>query len=194
MEQSAQQHFINRNQRMESFQANAPVEGGNGTMPHRPWNGPSTERMNPQTSAHRTTTGSIGIQQQRLNEARNYEHRLSQAEHLRRLSESNGNARLAETANRMEEHAQQYYADRNQRIDSLQNRVAERSEYQYTPQNRVAEQHRYRSMTQHRAATSNGYPDVPQHVAVRQPQIALPAPTHKKPTVFEKMRGLWPFK
>jgi len=224
MEQSAQQHFTNRNQRMESFQNRQPVETGNLHTPNRAWNGPPTERMNPLISPPQSTPSSPGIEQQRLNEARNLNHRLNQAEHLRQLSESNGNSRLAETANRMQESAPQHFADRNQHIDSLQSRVAEQdgyqhmpqqraatqNGYQHTPQNQIAEQNGYQRMPQqhvatpngqqytpqNRLSTQNGYQHTPQHPAVRQAQAIPPSPpsTAKKPSMLDRMRGLWPFK
>jgi hypothetical protein len=57
---------------------------------------------------------------QRVSEARKLQHQLDQAERLRRISEQNGNPRLAEVAERMEERALAHYERRLAHIDQLQ--------------------------------------------------------------------------
>jgi hypothetical protein len=63
----------------------------------------------------------FGNQRQSTNQERIYEHRLDQADHLRQVSEDNGNTRLSETAERMEQNAQWNYDRRNPQPESLQN-------------------------------------------------------------------------
>jgi hypothetical protein len=196
MEQNSQQHFTTRNQRIDSFRNLVPAEKGHLHTPKRVWNGPSTERLTPPTSPPHPTSGSPGIEQQRFNEVRNLDHRLGQAEHLRQLSESNGNSRLAETANRMQERAQQHFAVRNQHIDSLQKRASTQNGYQHIPQQHVATPNGQQYGAQNRLSTQTGYQRTPHHPAVRQAQAISPRPhsTPKKPSMLDRMRGLWPFK
>ncbi len=54
---------------------------------------------------------------QRLNEERKLQHRLGQADHLRQISERNGNPRSGETADRKEQRAFEHHDKRLQRID-----------------------------------------------------------------------------
>jgi hypothetical protein len=144
---------------------------GNFPSPQRDFGSRSQSRSSYQTgspSLESRARGGDAFEQRRLNEERILNHRLDQAEHLRQQSASNGNAHLAETADGMERNAQQHFADHGQRIDSFQNRVS----------------------------TQNGPPYMPQHPAVRQPRTAPPNPpaVAKKPSLLDRMKGLWPFK
>jgi hypothetical protein len=56
------------------------------------------------------------------------DHRTHVAEHLRQVSQRNGNERLSQTADRMETRAQEQYGRRIQRIDELEQRIGERRE------------------------------------------------------------------
>jgi hypothetical protein len=49
---------------------------------------------------------------------RNLEQRFSQAEHLRGISERNGNERLLDAADRMEQHGQEQFERRSDKINS----------------------------------------------------------------------------
>jgi hypothetical protein len=108
------------------------------------------------------------FEQRTLNEDRILNHRLDQAEQLRQQSASNGNVRLGETADRMEQNAQQHYEDHSQQINQLQNRSSAR----------------------------NGPPYMQQNPAVGQPWAARPSPpaVARKPSLLDRMKRLWPFK
>jgi hypothetical protein len=64
----------------------------------------------------------LSFEQRSRSQERILNQRLEQAEHLRSISADNQNARLGEAAARMEQNAQQRFADQNQRLDSFQNR------------------------------------------------------------------------
>jgi hypothetical protein len=64
----------------------------------------------------------FGFDQPSANQQRILNQRLEQAEHLRQISAENGNTRLGETADRMEQNAQQRFAHQHRGLDSLQNR------------------------------------------------------------------------
>gem|GEM_PF-6893122 len=116
---------------------------------------------------------SAGTERQRLNENRKLDHRLNQADHLSQISERNGNQHLGENADRMRQQAQQHFDSRNQRIDSQQQRIAQRNE------------HRNMSQNMHQQNRVHGQPQQTDH--------DHPA-TAKKPSMLDRVRGLWPFK
>jgi len=68
---------------------------------------------------------------------RNLEHRQGQADHLRGVSERNGNDRLLETAEQMEKRARQQFESREDRISADANRLEDRASGR--SENRVAE-------------------------------------------------------
>lgn len=168
MEQSAQQQFTDRNQRTESFQNRAAVEDGNPYMPNRAWGGTSAERIDPPASPQQPASAGLGVERQRYKEAGNWNHRLNQAERLGQPSESDGNRWSVEAANRVQERTQQQFADRDQRVDSYQNRVSAQNGHQYVPR----------------------YPPAPHSQTIP----ASPSSPAKKPSILDRMRSLWPFK
>lgn len=76
------------------------------------------------------TGNDLSFEQRSRNQERILNQRLEQAEYLRQMSADNGNTRLDETAARMEQNAQQRFADHNQRIDSSQNRAPVQDRHQ----------------------------------------------------------------
>jgi hypothetical protein len=109
------------------------------------------------------------VPQREMTQQRALNHRLDQAEALRERSAENGNPRLAEAADRMEQNAQQRFVDQDQRIEAFQDRLSTQDRQRYAP---------------------------PYMAGAAQPWTAPTSPPAmaKKPTLLERVKGLWPFR
>jgi hypothetical protein len=70
-------------------------------------------------TAQRLSGRERAVQAQRWNEEQKRQHRLGQAQHLRELGARNGNPQLVETADRMEQMAQEHFEQRMRQIERV---------------------------------------------------------------------------
>lgn len=78
-----------------------------------------TKNWDSKSKAEKRTGRKHASQVQRRNEERKLQHRRETAQHLRDIAKKNGNDRLLDTADRMEQRAQEHYKSRLERIDQF---------------------------------------------------------------------------
>jgi hypothetical protein len=140
---------------------------GDPTNPSRP---PQQREMSGTESA---------FDRQRLNEQRQFDHRMERSEQLRQIAARNGNDRLLDTADRMQDQAQGQLDRRTQRIETQQGRIAAPPRSSSAPRNATA--------------TPGNATAAPRNVGAPRSGAQRANTPPAKPSWGERIRGLWPF-